>query len=166
MVSISRRKFLIATGWVAAGVTGVYALGKHAVAVAPTIIFPDETSGAAWVQIRPGGVCHMFFPRVDMGQNANTGLAQIVAEELNIDVEDIQGVRPSTKDVPPLAVTAGSMSLTAFSRPLAIAAATLREGLRDRAAATLGEPVAAVLDDVGGFQTSDLRKVSYADLAR
>jgi CO/xanthine dehydrogenase Mo-binding subunit len=164
MASISRRKFLIATGWVAAGVTGVYALGKHAVAVAPTIIFPDETSGAAWVQIRPGGVCHMFFPRVDMGQNANTGLAQIVAEELNIDAEDIQGVRPSTKDVPPLAVTAGSMSLTAFSRPLAIAAATLREGLRDRAAATLGEPVAAVLDDVGGFQTSDLRKVSYADL--
>ena len=56
------------------------------------------------------------------------------------------------------------MSLTAFSRPLAIAAATLREGLRDRAAAKLGEPVTAVLDDVGGFQTADLRKVSYADL--
>ena len=79
----------------------------------------------------------MFF--VDMGQNANTGLAQIVAEELNIDVADIQGVQPSTSDVPPLAVTAGSMSLTAFSRPLAVAAATLREGLRDRAAAKLGE---------------------------
>ena len=164
MVSVSRRKFLIATGWVAGGVTGLYALGKHAVAVAPTIIFPDDTSGAAWVQIRPGGVCHMFFPRIDMGQNANTGLAQIVAEELNIDVADIQGVQPSTSDVPPLAVTAGSMSLTAFSRPLAVAAATLREGLRDRAAAKLGEPVTAVLDDVGGFQTADLRKVSYADL--
>ena len=164
MVSVSRRKFLIATGWVAGGVTGLYALGKHAVAVAPTIIFPDDTSGAAWVQIRPGGVCHMFFPRIDMGQNANTGLAQIVAEELNIDVADIQGVQPSTSDVPPLAVTAGSMSLTAFSRPLAVAAATLREGLRDRAAAKLGEPVTAVLDDVGGFQTANLRKVSYADL--
>ena len=164
MVSVSRRRFLIATGWVAGGVTGLYALGKHAVAVAPTIIFPDDTSGAAWVQIRPGGVCHMFFPRIDMGQNANTGLAQIVAEELNIDVADIQGVQPSTSDVPPLAVTAGSMSLTAFSRPLAVAAATLREGLRDRAAAKLGEPVTAVLDDVGGFQTADLRKVSYADL--
>jgi isoquinoline 1-oxidoreductase beta subunit len=164
VVSVSRRKFLIATGWVAGGVTGLYALGKHAVAVAPTIIFPDDTSGAAWVQIRPGGVCHMFFPRIDMGQNANTGLAQIVAEELNIDVADIQGVQPSTSDVPPLAVTAGSMSLTAFSRPLAVAAATLREGLRDRAAAKLGEPVTAVLDDVGGFQTADLRKVSYADL--
>ena len=164
MVSVSRRRFLIATGWVAGGVTGLYALGKHAVAVAPTIIFPDDTSGAVWVQIRPGGVCHMFFPRIDMGQNANTGLAQIVAEELNIDVADIQGVQPSTSDVPPLAVTAGSMSLTAFSRPLAVAAATLREGLRDRAAAKLGEPVTAVLDDVGGFQTADLRKVSYADL--
>ena len=164
MISTSRRKFLIATGWVAGGVTGLYALGKHAVAVAPTIIFPDDTSGAAWVQIRPGGICHMFFPRIDMGQNANTGLAQIVAEELNIDVLDIQGVQPSTSDVPPLAVTAGSMSLTAFSRPLAVAAATLREGLRERAAVELGEPVTAVLDDVGGFQTTDLRKVRYADL--
>ena len=47
---------------------------------------------------------------------------------------------------------------------MAVAAATLREGLRDRAAANLGEPVTAVLDDVGGFQTADLRKVSYADL--
>lgn len=99
-----------------------------------------------------------------MGQNANTGLAQIVAEELNIDVEDIQGVQPSTSDVPPLAVTAGSMSLTAFSRPLAVAAATLREALRDLAAVELGEPVTDVLDDVGGFQTADLRKVRYADL--
>lgn len=164
MISTSRRKFLIATGWVAGGVTVLYALGKRAVAVAPTIIFPDDTSGAAWVQIRPGGICHMFFPRIDMGQNANTGLAQIVAEELNIDVEDIQGVQPSTSDVPPLAVTAGSMSLTAFSRPLAVAAATLREALRDLAAVELGEPVTDVLDDVGGFQTADLRKVRYADL--
>jgi isoquinoline 1-oxidoreductase beta subunit len=164
MIQLSRRKFLIATGWAAGGVTVLYALRNRAVAVAPTIIFPNKESGAAWLQIRLDGLCHMYFPRIDMGQNANTGLAQIVAEELNIEVEDIVGVQPSTSDVPPLAVTAGSMSMTAFSRPTAIAAATLRENMRVRAAAKLGEPLASILDDVGGFQTNDKRKVSYTDL--
>ena len=94
MVQLTRRKFLIATGCVAGGATVLYTLGTRAAASAPTIIFPNEESGAAWIQIRPDGSCHMYFPRQDMGQNANTGLAQIVAEELNIHVTDIQGVRP------------------------------------------------------------------------
>jgi isoquinoline 1-oxidoreductase beta subunit len=164
MASISRRKFLIATGWVAGGATLLYAVRNKAIAVAPTIIIPNKQSGAAWLQIRPNGSCLMYFPRVDMGQNANTGLAQIVAEELNIEVDQIEGVQPATNEVPPLAVTAGSMSLTAFSRPIAIAAATLREDMRKRAAAKLGKPVTDILDDVGGFQTSDKQKVSYSDL--
>jgi CO/xanthine dehydrogenase Mo-binding subunit len=164
MVQLTRRKFLFATGWIAGGATVLYALRNRAVAVAPTIIFPNEESGAAWVQIRSDGSCHMFFPRIDMGQNANTGLAQIVAEELNIEVAEIFGAAPSTSDVPPLAVTAGSMSLTAFSRPTAMAAATLREGMRERAALKLGQPLSAILDAAGGFQTADNARVRYADL--
>jgi len=147
-----------------AGATLLYTLRNHALAVAPTIIIPDEESGAAWVQIQPDGSCRMFFPRIDMGQNANTGLAQIVAEELNLKVEEIDAVAPNTSDVPPLAVTAGSMSLTAFSRPIATAAATLREHLRERAALKLSQPIAATLDEVGGFRTANNRRVHYADL--
>ena len=164
MVQLNRRKFLFATGWVAGGATLLYTLRNHAMAVAPTIIIPDEESGAAWVQIQPDGSCRMFFPRIDMGQNANTGLAQIVAEELNLKVEEIDAVAPNTSDVPPLAVTAGSMSLTAFSRPMATAAATLREHLRERAALKLSQPIAATLDELGGFRTANNRRVHYADL--
>ena len=127
MAIFTRRRFLAATGVVAGGVTAVYMFRQRAEAVAPTFIFPDNEAAATWVQIRPDGSCMMYFPRMDMGQNANTGLAQIVAEELNLDVGEIDGVLPSTSDVPPFAVTAGSMSLTAFSRPVAVAAATLRE---------------------------------------
>lgn len=164
MVKLSRRKFLIATGCAVGGVTLLYNLRNAALAVAPTIIFPDEESGAAWLQIRPDGSCGMYLPRMDMGQNANTGLVQIVAEELNIRAEDIEGVLPTTSDVPPLAVTAGSMSLTAFSRPTAIAAATLRENMRQRAAVNLRVPLSEILDERGGFQANDGREVSYADL--
>lgn len=164
MAKLTRRGFLLATGWVAGGATLLYIARNRAVAAAPTIIFPNQESGAEWLQIRPDGSCRMYFSRQDMGQNANTGLAQIVAEELNIDVEDIEGVLPNTSEVPPIAVTAGSMSLTAFSRPTAIAAATLRESMRERAAANLKEPLSAILDDTGGFRTADDRRVSYADL--
>ena len=164
MVQLTRRNFLIATGWVAGGVTVLYTLRNRAVAVAPTIIIPNKESGAAWVQIRSDGSCLMYFTRVEMGQNANTGLAQIVAEELNIELEDIEAVQPSTSDIAPIAVTAGSMSLTAFSRPTAMAAATLRESMRALAAVKLGESLSMILDDAGGFQTADKRKVSYADL--
>ena len=86
MVQLTRRNFLIATGWVAGGVTVLYTLRNRAVAVAPTIIIPNKESGAAWVQIRSDGSCLMYFTRVEMGQNANTGLAQIVAEELNLSL--------------------------------------------------------------------------------
>ena len=88
MAQLTRRNFLIATGWIAAGATVLYKLSDRAIAVAPTIIFPDEGMAATWIQIRPDGSCLMYFPRMDMGQNANTGLAQIVAEELNISIND------------------------------------------------------------------------------
>lgn len=165
MVKLTRRRLLLTTGWIAGGATVLYMLRNRAAAVAPTIIFPDSQSAAAWVQIRPDGTCMMYVPRMEMGQNANTGLAQIVAEELNVNIEDIEAIQPSTSDVPPLAVTAGSMSLTAFSKPIAVAAATLRESLRAKAAQKLDSPVNDILDDVAGFRTKDNQSVTYATLA-
>ena len=164
MATISRRKFLIATGWIAGGTTVLYTIRNRASSVAPTIIFPDKESAAAWLQIRPDGTCHMYLPRMEMGQNANTGLTQIVAEELNVDTKDIVAVQPSTSDVPTLALTAGSMSLTAFSRPTAIAAASLRESLRKKAAQKLALPLNEILDDDTGFHTPSGRKITYADI--
>ena len=102
MVKLTRRRLLLTTGWIAGGATVLYMLRNRAAAVAPTIIFPDSQSAAAWVQIRPDGTCMMYVPRMEMGQNANTGLAQIVAEELNVSIEDIEAIQPSTSDVPPL----------------------------------------------------------------
>jgi CO/xanthine dehydrogenase Mo-binding subunit len=164
MAKISRRNFLLATGWVAGGLTVLYTMRNRALTVAPTIVFPDNQSGLTWLQIRQDGKCMMYFSRMEMGQNANTGLAQIVAEELNINVEDIEGTTPSTSDVPPIAVTAGSMSLTAFSHTTAVAASVLRENLRARAAAKLGMPIDEVLDAAGGFTTAANQQLAYADL--
>ncbi len=164
-LSISRRRFLQATGWTAAGVTVVYFAGRSALSRLPSFKAPGEHAGAAWLQIRADGRCQMFCPRAEMGQNASIGLAQIAAEELNLAVEEIDVRFPDTSQIPQVLLTVGSMSLALFSEPTARAAAALRETLRKRAAERAGEDPAAVADGAGGFRLPDGRAPSYADLA-
>ena len=64
MAQITRRKFLIASGWVAGGVTALVALRHRAVAVAPTIIFPDGESGATWYKSARMASVKCFFPEL------------------------------------------------------------------------------------------------------
>ena len=164
-LSISRRRFLKATGWTAAGVTLIYAGGRCVLSQLPSFDVPGEDAGAAWLQIRPDGRCRMLCPRAEMGQNASIGLAQIAAEELNIAVEEIDLRFPNTHEIPQVILTAGSMSLRFFAEPTARAAAALREIMRGRAADHAGVDLAAVEDGVGGFVLADDRTLSYGDLA-
>jgi CO/xanthine dehydrogenase Mo-binding subunit len=164
-LSITRRRFLKATGWTAAGVTVIYLGGRHLLSVAPSFDVPGDDAGAAWLQILPDGRCRMLCPRAEMGQHASIGLAQIAAEELNLAVEDIDLRFPNTHEIPQVVLTAGSMSLALFSEPMARAAAALREILRRRAAEHARVDLAAVEDGVGGFVLPEGRTLTYGDLA-
>jgi isoquinoline 1-oxidoreductase beta subunit len=164
-LSLSRRRFLKVTGWTAVGVTLIYAGARFARSRLPSFDIPGDEDGAAWLQIRPDGRCRMLCPRAEMGQNASIGLAQIAAEELNIDVEAIDLRFPNTHEIPQVILTAGSMSLRFFAEPTARAAAALREILRQRAAQRGGVAPAAVEDGAGGFTLPDGRTLGYGELA-
>ncbi|UCE87377.1 MAG: molybdopterin-dependent oxidoreductase, partial [Deltaproteobacteria bacterium] len=164
-LSLSRRRFLKATGWTAAGVTVIYLAGRHLRSVLPSFRTPGDDAGAAWLQLLPDGRCRMLCPRAEMGQHASIGLAQIAAEELNLAVEDIELRFPSTHEIPEVVLTAGSMSMALFSEPMARAAAALREILRGRAARRAGVDVAAVKDGPGGFALPGGRTLHYRELA-
>jgi len=164
-LSLSRRRFLQATGWTAAGVTLIYLGRRSVLSRLPSFDIPAEDAGAAWLQIQPDGRCRMFCPRAEMGQHASIGLAQIAAEELNVAVEDIDVRFPDVSQIPQVILTAGSMSLALFSEPTARAAAALREVMRERAAERAGTDPAAVADGVAGFLLADGRSLTYADLA-
>jgi isoquinoline 1-oxidoreductase subunit beta len=80
---VSRRKFVVGTA--AAG--GGLALGMH-------LPFDVDTASAqsaagtevnAWVVVRPDDTCMIRIARSEMGQGTLTGLAQLVAEELECD---------------------------------------------------------------------------------
>src|SRR5262245_9470212 len=90
----SRRRFIVGTA--AAG--GGFALGFHLPATAATPkagAVPGEEVNA-WVVVRPDETCVIRIARSEMGQGTRTGLAQLVAEELECDWKRVatQGITP------------------------------------------------------------------------
>lgn len=126
---------------------------------------PDLEDALLWVQALSDGRIRFFCPRSEMGQGIRTSLAQVVAEELNVDVEAIEVVAPGTDQIPPVLLTAGSQSRRTCFDPLSEAAAALRETLRDRAARMAGVAPESIRDAEGGFALPDGGRVRYAELA-
>src|SRR5919204_222990 len=81
-VTISRRSFVIGT----AAVGGGLALGLH-IPLGGRVVRAQDGSPeiTAWVVIRPDDTVVIRIARSEMGQGTLTGLAQLVAEELECD---------------------------------------------------------------------------------
>jgi len=79
---------------------------------------------------------------VDLGTGIRTALAQVVAEELNIDISQITMVLGNTASVPNQGATIASASLQIHAAPLRAAAAQARAWLVARAAAMNLSPTA------------------------
>ena len=92
--SPSRRKFIVASAATGSG----FALGFHLPAIgaahsAPAVLAGTEIN--AWVVVRPDDTCVVRIARSEMGQGTLTGLAQLVAEELECDWKKIAYEMPS-----------------------------------------------------------------------
>lgn len=112
--------------------------GCSSLPVIPARPEPDATTALGWVRWQ-GGRYHLWLPRAEMGQQVDTALRQIAAEELGVPPEAIAVARPGTADIAPVRATVGSESIALFALPLAQACATLREA---RAAGRSGTLVA------------------------
>jgi len=164
----SRRSFLKKTGWVAAGLTltaGVaYPFVKPNIPAIPTVGSPDIDDGLLWLQVLPTGKIRFYCPRMEMGQGAVLGLSQVVAEELNLDQQQIECVLPATNKVSSFQMTVGSESIRNFIDPVSLAAARLREVLRTMAAQNSGIELELVKDSKAGFILPDGKSLAYGDL--
>jgi len=160
---INRRQFLIKTGWAAGGIT-LLSSCQSILPAFPSTSAPEADDTIFWLQILPTGRVQFLCPRMEMGQGASIGLTQIVAEELNLNQQDIDCLIPNTGQLPPFKVTVGSESISLFHKPVAIAAARLREHLRGKAALKLNLETNQTIDVHAGFKSSSGTIVSYKDL--
>ena len=85
MPSNTRREFLLSTGALVVGASTPWLAGLAQAQVgSPTkpALTADELD--SWVAIAPDGRVTVFSGKVDLGQGLEVGLAQIVAEELDV----------------------------------------------------------------------------------
>ena len=96
-----------------------------------------------WVAVDPSGIVSITVSKVEIGQGVRTGLAMIVADELEVDWKDVSYAQgPAGKEFinPAIGnqITGGSSSVKGFFDPLRKAAATVREMLISAAAQQWG----------------------------
>jgi isoquinoline 1-oxidoreductase subunit beta len=149
----TRRRFLIGTGTL--GVLGVGAYfgiqeGR------PLLVnrFENATLGAntptkpdLWFEVKPDEGVTLFVPKGEMGQGVYSVIAQIAAEELELEVSQLK-IQPADSTHgfgQGEHFTFGSTSVSGLFTPLRKAAASLRELLRLEAARQLNVPVSEVV---------------------
>ncbi len=143
---LSRREFLIAVGVAGGGLLLGTKVGLPFARLKVAEVFESgaapgglEGEATAWFQVTPENVVKMFIPKAEMGQGVHTALAQIAAEELEIDWQQLQVIQAGTgQGLDDPFGTGASNSVSTMYRPIREAAATLREMLRAEAAKYFG----------------------------
>jgi nicotinate dehydrogenase subunit B len=166
--SLTRRGFLKAGGalvvMAAVPIELRASLAEAAAAGAP---FPalDPTSLATWLTVKADGSVIARSGHVELGHGVQTGLAQIVAEELDVPFSRITMVLGNTDETPDQGTTAGSTSIRVAGAQLRQMAAEGRAALLKLASERLGVP-ADQLKVKDGIVSSGSRKVSYGELVQ
>jgi len=163
-MNLSRRRFLIRSGWVAGGLTVVGIGGCSVLPPLPTFAESDESDIFTWVQLLPNGRVRYYLSRAELGQGISTGLSQVVAEEMQLPLSAIDCHYQDTGVMAPCQMTVGSQSIENYLTLTARSAAYLRETLRQRAASKFEIDVGNVDFTPGGYLLQDKRRVSYVDL--
>ena len=169
-LSLSRREFLKASGALVVSAAGPAFIGEALAQAAagsaggkPPLV-PTELD--SWVAIAPDGRVTAFFGKMDMGQSLDIAIAQIVADELDVDVAKVDVIMGDTALTCNQGGASGSTGIQTGARPLRSAAAEARRLLMQSASQKLGLPVEQLRCDDGVVSSvSDpAKKASYAEL--
>ncbi|PSJ56003.1 xanthine dehydrogenase family protein molybdopterin-binding subunit [Kumtagia ephedrae] len=170
IISISRRSFIVGVASTAGGLS----LGFNVPFLEPAHAQGAETVPEinAWVVIRPDDTVVIRIARSEMGQGTLTGLAQLVAEELNCDWSKVTTEYPSPAEnlardrVWGNFSTGGSRGIRESHEYVRLGGATAREMLIAAAAAEWGVPASECVASMGmvTHAASD-RAASYGQLA-
>jgi isoquinoline 1-oxidoreductase beta subunit len=160
--TLGRRSFLVASATGAAGLWVAVSLPGAAGAAEPAALAPG-----AWLRIDASGVVTVFLARSEMGQGTYTGVAVLVAEELEADWKTVRVVQADAdaKRFGQMS-TGGSRSVRSLFEPLRKAGATAREMLVAAAARRWSVERASCRADEGAVvHVPTGRRLGYGALA-
>ncbi|MGH9176091.1 MAG: molybdopterin cofactor-binding domain-containing protein, partial [Vicinamibacterales bacterium] len=122
----------------------------------------------SWLAIAADGSITAYTGKCELGQGMLTAQIQLIAEELSVPVHRVRLVQCDTSVTPDQGTTSGSQSSpTNFNnRNLALAGATAREALLERASTRLGLPIDQLIaaDGVISATRDSSKTVTYGDL--
>ncbi|MGE5048712.1 MAG: molybdopterin cofactor-binding domain-containing protein, partial [Deltaproteobacteria bacterium] len=117
-----------------------------------------------WLRINPDGTVTAFTGKVEIGQGIVTALAQIVADELDVDLSRIEMVSGDTSRTPDEGVTSGSRSIEESGSALRFACAEARGILLETAAAKLGVEASSLRVEDGVIRAAGGARATYGEL--
>jgi isoquinoline 1-oxidoreductase subunit beta len=170
----SRRKFLRATTSFSGGLLLSFALPTLTRnAKAADTVGAEGFAPNGFVRVNRDGRVILTMPQVEMGQGTYTSMSMLIAEELEVGIDQVhlEAAPPDDKVYANsvfagIQVTGGSTSVRAFWEPLRRAGATARIMLVSAAAQTWGVDESSCRPDLGTVVHAPTgRKLSYGALA-
>jgi len=120
---------------------------------------------SSWINFAAGGKVVVSPGKVEIGQGIVTALAQIAADELDVDIARVQMVRATTSASPNEGVTSGSLSVQHSGRAIRFAAAEIRQIFLQAAAERLGVALDVLTISDGTIAGPGNVATSYWELA-
>ncbi|MBR9997440.1 MAG: xanthine dehydrogenase family protein molybdopterin-binding subunit [Cyclobacteriaceae bacterium] len=165
-VNPGRRKFLKRLG---GGILIICSVGDFSSLHAEILQSrPMPTDLNVYLRIREDGKVELYTGKIEMGQGVNTSLAQMLAEELDVNLDDVVMIMGDTDLCPWDMGTFGSMTTRFFGPPLRAAGAEARAVLLKLASEKLKVPLERLVVYEGMVQDRENKeiKVSYASLTK
>jgi CO/xanthine dehydrogenase Mo-binding subunit len=120
---------------------------------------------SSWLKFSTDGHVVVSPGKVEIGQGIVTALAQIAADELDVDISRIRMHRASTASSPNEGVTSGSLSIQQSGRALRHVCAEVRRIFLEKASDRLGTDIAALDVQDGTIRGPGNVSTSYWELA-
>src|ERR1700681_1970250 len=120
---------------------------------------------SSWVRFSPEGHVMVSPGKVEIGQGIVTALAQIAADDLDVDIGRVRMIRVSTAGSPNEGVTSGSLSVQQSGRAIRHACAEIRQIFLTAASDQFGVGIDALDIKDGTISGPGNIRTSYWELA-
>ena len=119
----------------------------------------------SWIEVLANGNVRIFTGKSELGQGIRTAIAQVAAEELDLEMENVEVILADTERTPNEGYTVGSGSIEQSAMAVRFASAAARMKLVELASKKLNVPSEEIIITNGKVYTKNGRNpLTFADL--